>query len=80
MGENQENITIHDCASAREGRLSHGLVHDPQEAEDSKEGGQELVGLPFKGYWDRPNSAPGWGRFSHRTTVDTRGLGPAYLY
>lgn len=40
MAENQ-NIIIHNCASAREGRPSHGLARGPQEAEDSKEGGQE---------------------------------------
>lgn len=43
MGENQENITTYDCASAREGKPPHGLVHGPQEAEDSKEGGSRSL-------------------------------------
>lgn len=81
MAENQ-NIIIHNCASAREGRPSHGLARGPQEAEDSKERVKKSVSstsveLPFKGQIS--NNTPGWSKVSHRVMVDTKGLGPAYL-
>lgn len=47
MGEKQKNITTHDCTSAREEQPPHGLVHGPQEAEDSKQEGQEVCVKPF---------------------------------
>lgn len=47
MGEIQENITIHGCASAREGTPSPALVCGPQEAEDNKERGSRSSVKPF---------------------------------